>query len=241
MRDSRKARKKETEKQDGEDTGGGRGESRANTGGAGAGVDEPQERSENQDQDDCGKPARASAGGAGARRGGEPHKNGMNAGAGDEEDVRGEPMVGEVATQYRAMVARCNFLGCDRPDIQYAAKEASRWMSAPCHGDREKIVRIGKDLNGDFRMIVQAFPFGRDDGAVKVYSGLDWAGCLRIRKSTSGGMLCIGGCMIKHWSSTQEAIALSSAEAELYTATRALSATASAVVCSLRLQSCDSA
>lgn len=34
--------------------------------------------------------------------------------------------------------------------------------------------------------------------------------------------MCIGYCMVKHWSSTQKASALSSAEAELYAATRAL-------------------
>lgn len=64
-------------------------------------------------------------------------------------------MVCEAATRYRAMVARCNFLGCDRPDLQYAKKEASRWMATPCHEDFEKRVRIGKYLNGGYRRIVQ--------------------------------------------------------------------------------------
>ena len=132
-------------------------------------------------------------------------------------------MVGEEATRHRAMVARCNFLGCDRPDIQFAAKEASRWMSKPCREDQDKVTRIGKYLNGGLRRMEQVFPFGRDDSVICAYSDSDWAGCLRTRKSTSGGILCIGGCMIKHWSSTQKAIALSSAEAELYAATRALS------------------
>lgn len=39
------------------------------------------------------------------------------------ESERGETMTTEESTRYRAMVERCNFLVCDRPDIQYAAKE----------------------------------------------------------------------------------------------------------------------
>lgn len=35
-------------------------------------------------------------------------------------------MFREEAKSHRAMVARYKFLGCDRPDIQYAAKQASR-------------------------------------------------------------------------------------------------------------------
>lgn len=57
---------------------------------------------------------------------------------------------------------------------------------------------------------------------ISAYSDNGLAICRRIHESTSGGMLCIGGCMIKHRSSTQTTIALSSAEGELYAAMRAL-------------------
>lgn len=43
---------------------------------------------------------------------------------------------------------RCNVLGFDRPDIQFTAKEALRWIASPCQGDYDKVVRIGKNLNG---------------------------------------------------------------------------------------------
>lgn len=65
------------------------------------------------------------------------------------------------------------------------------------------------------------FPFGKDDGVVMAYSDSDRAVCLRTRKSTCGGVMFIGSCMVKDWSSTQKAIALSSVEAELYAATKA--------------------
>ena len=43
------------------------------------------------------------------------------------------------------------------------------------------------------------------------FTDSDWAA-----KSTSGGILMWGGCLITSWSSTQTTIALSSAEAEVY-------------------------
>ena len=44
----------------------------------------------------------------------------------------------------------------------------------------------------------------------------DWGGSRGDRRSTSGGLIMIGSHCIKTWSSTQGAIALSSAEAEFY-------------------------
>lgn len=79
-------------------------------------------------------------------------------------------MSAESATKYKAMVARCNFLGYDRPDVQFAAKEAARLMAQPCEGEGENISRIGKYLNGKARRLVQVFPFGADDGVVRAYS-----------------------------------------------------------------------
>ena len=37
----------------------------------------------------------------------------------------------KLVTPYRADDARCNYAASDRPDVQYAAKEICRWMSAP--------------------------------------------------------------------------------------------------------------
>jgi len=56
-----------------------------------------------------------------------------------------------------------------------------------------------------------------------VYSDSDWAGCLRTRTSTSGGVLTFQGGILKTWSSAQASIAQSSGEAEYYALVRAAS------------------
>jgi hypothetical protein len=60
---------------------------------------------------------------------------------------------------------------------------------------------------------------GKDE--LHVYSDSDWAGCLRTRKSTSGGIATLNGAAVKTWSSTQATLATSSGEAEFYAAARA--------------------
>ena len=47
------------------------------------------------------------------------------------------------------------------------------------------------------------------------YSDSDWAGCRVTGKSTSGGVLMIGGHFLKGWARTQNHVTMSSAEAEL--------------------------
>ena len=54
-----------------------------------------------------------------------------------------------------------------------------------------------------------------EDVRVEVYVDSDWAKDA-TRKSTSGGMLAVGGVGVKHWSRTQATRALSVGEAEYY-------------------------
>ena len=49
-----------------------------------------------------------------------------------------------------------------------------------------------------------------------VWSDMDFAGCKRTRRSTSGGVVMFGSHCIKTYSQTQETIALSSGESEFY-------------------------
>ena len=53
------------------------------------------------------------------------------------------------------------------------------------------------------------------------YSDANWAGCVKSRKSTSGGVIRLGDHLLRSWSKTQAKIALSSAESEFYATMKA--------------------
>ena len=116
---------------------------------------------------------------------------------------------------YRSIVATINFMAADMPDIQFACKEACRDMSAPTEYSWRKIKRIGRYLLGRER-VVWAYPWKDGHGEWRTYTDSDWAGDLETRKSTSGGVLMLGGHCLKTWSITQSSPALSSCEAEYY-------------------------
>ena len=59
------------------------------------------------------------------------------------------------------------------------------------------------------------FPWAPLERSLKIFTDSDHAGCLRTRKSTSGGVIVWGHAIIKTWSRTQSLIALSSGESEL--------------------------
>ena len=119
------------------------------------------------------------------------------------------------ASQYRALVARCNYMSFDRPDIQYAVKEACRDMASPNMGSWEKLVRIAQYLKGRPRLIWR-YHWQAYNEYLDTFGDADWAGCRRTRKSTSGGAIKSGDHCYKTWSKTQSLVAKSSAESELY-------------------------
>ena len=67
-----------------------------------------------------------------------------------EDDV---PLVGVDVTSYRAIIARCNYLGSDRPDCLFAIKEGCREMSAPTTGSLRRLRRIGRYLKSHPRLV----------------------------------------------------------------------------------------
>ena len=118
---------------------------------------------------------------------------------------------------FRGVAARCNYLSLDRLDLQYAAKEICRYMSSPCVRSWGKLKRLARYLV-DQPAVVWRYS-GRPSERqliLDIYSDSDWAGCSWSWRSTSGGIACLEGRTLKHWSSTQATVALSSGEAELH-------------------------
>ena len=119
----------------------------------------------------------------------------------------------EEITQYRALAARANYLSLDRPDIAFSSKECCRHMSSPTRGDWKALRRVARYLIGHPRLVYD-FPW-QEASDLDVFVDTDFAGCPQTRRSTSGGCAKLGQHLIKHWSSTQKVLALSSGEAEL--------------------------
>ena len=134
----------------------------------------------------------------------------------DEDDLPEDtPLVGSDVTSFRGVAARCNYLGPDRPDCNFAIKECCREMSAPTTGSLRRLKRIGRYLKR-YPRVVWRFDMQGPVSHIELYTDADWAGCRRNRKSTSGGVAMIGNHCIKAWAKTQSVIAKSSAESELY-------------------------
>ena len=123
----------------------------------------------------------------------------------------------EQAGRFRRVAATLNYLAVDRPDIQYATKEVCRGMAAPAVKHMVMLKRIGRYLLNKPVVVIEFTESPEEDLETVVgYCDTDWAGCRRTRKSTSGGMLVVGGSIIKSWAKTQTVIATSSGEAEFY-------------------------
>ena len=88
-------------------------------------------------------------------------------------------------------------------------------MSKPTELDMAKLKRLGRYLLAYLRL-VQKMKYQPRTNYIDVWVDTDFAGCIKIRRSTSGGIVTIGDHVIKTWSFTQATIALSSGEAEYY-------------------------
>ena len=131
------------------------------------------------------------------------------------EDGDEEVMEKEEATAFRGLAARLNFLSQDSPDLQFGIKPCSQMMANPTVGSWKVVKKVARYLVGR-EAVVWKFGWQDEPRHAYVASDSDWGGTAKDRKSTSGGVWMLGGHLIKSWSATQQAYALSSAEAELY-------------------------
>ena len=116
--------------------------------------------------------------------------------------------------KFRRAAAQCNYIGLDRVDVAFAAKEISRRVSTPTEDDVVALKRLMRYLSGSPRL-VSRYDFQGPVHKIVVCVDSDWAGCTRTRRSTSGGAAYWGSHLVHHWVKTQPVVALSSGEAEL--------------------------
>ena len=118
------------------------------------------------------------------------------------------------ATTMRRVIALFNYIAQDRADIGYAVKEVSRDMAKPTLRTVQRVKRLGRYIKGQPPCVLK-YAWQVEPDSLITYTDSDWAGCVRTRRSTSGGVIFRGSHPIKSWSRTQANVALSSAEAEL--------------------------
>ena len=126
----------------------------------------------------------------------------------------GHALSPEEATMFRALAARANYLSQDRTDTAFGSKELCREFAVPNKNSYARLKRLVRYLVGLPRLVYK-FDYQELEETADVYTDTDFAGCKETRRSTSGGVIMIGGHTIRHWSRTQSTIALSSGEAEL--------------------------
>ena len=76
---------------------------------------------------------------------------------GVDEVVGDEPspeLDDSMATQYRALVARCNYIAVGRADAQYCVKELCRDMSVPTQASWARLQRLGRYFLGPPRAVI---------------------------------------------------------------------------------------
>ena len=115
---------------------------------------------------------------------------------------------------YRALAARINYLSLDRADVAYAAKELCRDFAAPTNQSAEALRKVGRYLYHHPRLVYD-YKYEEETTTLDCFVDTDFAGCLKTRRSTSGGVLMMGSHQLKHYATTQPTVALSSGEAEL--------------------------
>ena len=123
-------------------------------------------------------------------------------------------------TQYRSATMRAAYLAVDRPDISETVKVLSQAMSQPKEGHLAMLKRLVRYLAGSPRMTVEFVQQEPKDAMLEVLVDSDWAGDVGCRRSTSGMVVMRGAHLLRHSSTLQAAIGLSSAEAEYYALVR---------------------
>ena len=129
-------------------------------------------------------------------------------------------LTGGMLRQYQSLAARLNYYALDRLDLLFPVKELMRKLSKPSEDDMCRLKRAARYLLSAPRLVVE-YPWAPLSNLLTIYTDADHAGCLRTRKSTSGGVILWGKALLKAWSRTQTLIALSSGESELAAVTKA--------------------
>ena len=126
-----------------------------------------------------------------------------------------ELLSSEEASLYRSVAMRAAYLAQDRPDLQVATRSLAQGLQQPTVRHQLMLKRLARYLRYRPRM-AQFFPHQTYFNPFVMWTDSDHAGCIKTRKSASGGVLMAGGCCVKTYSKGQGVVSLSTGEAEYY-------------------------
>ena len=98
------------------------------------------------------------------------------------------------ATDFRSLAGALQYLTFTRPDIAYAVQQICLYMHDPREPHLTALKRILRYICGTLHMGLVLRPSSLAE--LVVYSDADWAGCLEMRKSTSGFAVFLGDNMV---------------------------------------------
>jgi hypothetical protein len=133
----------------------------------------------------------------------------------EKEEMSRVPYASAVGSLMYAMV-------CTRPDLAHAVSLVSRFMSDPGKQHWEAVKWILRYLRGTAK--VGLLFQGLEEGEPKVLQGYvdaDYAGDLDQRRSITGYVFMVAGCIISWKAELQDTVALSTTEAEYMAAVEA--------------------
>lgn len=105
-----------------------------------------------------------------------------------------EVLEAEERNLFRRVAARANYLAQDRADIQFAVKEICTYMSTPTRCAMRKLKHLARYLiaQPEVEMLFR-WKHEEELSRFDIFTDSDRAGCRRTRKSTSGGVITLGG------------------------------------------------
>ena len=121
--------------------------------------------------------------------------------------------------QYRSLFGTALYVGQDRPETQYATKEAARFMSDPTRAAKCMLKRLCKYYS-EAPVLSWSFPYQEMPSEIMAVTDANWAGELEGLRSTSCGWIYFGDHLLETYSSTQQNVALSTAESEYISITK---------------------
>lgn len=124
-----------------------------------------------------------------------------------EVDDDDEPLDDQEARRYRRLAATINDLATDRPDLQCTASVLGRTMSRPIGRSWTNLKKTARYLKEHWEVVYEYFAAqaGEVQELVRFWD-LVRAGCKISRRSTSGGMVTLGGGYFRSWADRQATI-----------------------------------